>query len=102
LVNTPAFFELLPDVDGLRALDLGCGEGHNTRLLAHRGADMVALDVSQPFMSAAAAQEQSDPLGISYVLGDATRLPFPSKSFDVVTAFHDPSPDRRVREGMPD
>jgi trans-aconitate methyltransferase len=46
LVNTPAFFELLPDVDGLRALDLGCGEGHNTRLLAHRGADMVALDVS--------------------------------------------------------
>ena len=87
VVNTPAFLALLPRVDGLRALDLGCGEGHNTRLLSQRGADVVALDVSQRFMSAAAAQEQSEPLGISYVLGDAIRLPFPSESFDLVTAF---------------
>jgi trans-aconitate methyltransferase len=34
LVNTPGFFALLPPVDGLTCLDLGCGEGHNTRLLA--------------------------------------------------------------------
>jgi hypothetical protein len=33
LVNTPAFFGLLPQVDGLTCLDLGCGEGYNTRLL---------------------------------------------------------------------
>jgi trans-aconitate methyltransferase len=36
LVNTPAFFALLPPVDGRLCLDLGCGEGHNTRLLAGR------------------------------------------------------------------
>jgi trans-aconitate methyltransferase len=35
-LNTPAFFEMLPDVDGLSGLDVGCGEGHNTRLLAQR------------------------------------------------------------------
>ncbi len=87
LVNTPAFFGLLPDVDGLRGLDLGCGEGHNTRRLAERGADLVALDVSRPFARAAAAQEQAEPRGISYVLGDALRLPFSSTSFDFVTAF---------------
>lgn len=36
--NSPAFLELLPDVRGLAGLDIGCGEGHNTRLLARRGA----------------------------------------------------------------
>src|SRR5437016_3849060 len=33
-LNTPAFFALLPDVAGLAGLDIGCGEGRNTRLLA--------------------------------------------------------------------
>jgi len=28
LVNTPAFLDALPEVDGLRCLDVGCGEGH--------------------------------------------------------------------------
>jgi hypothetical protein len=32
LVNTPAFLAMLPDVGGLVGIDLGCGEGHNTRL----------------------------------------------------------------------
>jgi 2-polyprenyl-3-methyl-5-hydroxy-6-metoxy-1,4-benzoquinol methylase len=50
-VNTPAFFAMLPDVRGLRGLDVGCGEGHNTRLLAGRGARMTALDISGAFSS---------------------------------------------------
>jgi ubiquinone/menaquinone biosynthesis C-methylase UbiE len=33
-VNTPAFLHLLPDVNGKKGLDVGCGEGHNTRLFA--------------------------------------------------------------------
>jgi len=37
-LNTPAFLELLPGVDGLSGLDIGCGEGYNTRLLVGRGA----------------------------------------------------------------
>jgi trans-aconitate methyltransferase len=37
-LNTPAFLEMLPDVEGLAGLDVGCGEGHNTRLVAERGA----------------------------------------------------------------
>ena len=53
LVNTPAFFELLPPVDGLVCLDLGCGEGHNTRLLAGKGARIAALDIAESFIAAA-------------------------------------------------
>ena len=32
-LNTPAFLAMLPETRGLSGLDIGCGEGHNTRLL---------------------------------------------------------------------
>jgi ubiquinone/menaquinone biosynthesis C-methylase UbiE len=83
LVNTPAFLDALPDVGGLRCLDIGCGEGHNTRLVGERGADVTALDVSGAFLRAARG---ADPGG-RYVHGDATRLPFADATFDAATAF---------------
>ena len=58
LVNTPAFFALLPGVDGLFGLDVGCGEGHNTRLLVEAGADVVALDTTTVFIMAAATESR--------------------------------------------
>ena len=35
-LNTPAFLQMLPEVNGLTGLDIGCGEGSNTRELAAR------------------------------------------------------------------
>jgi 2-polyprenyl-3-methyl-5-hydroxy-6-metoxy-1,4-benzoquinol methylase len=84
LVNTPAFFELLPPVDGLVCLDLGCGEGRNTRPLAGEGARVAALDVAESFIAAAAGQDRS---GICYLVGDGAALPFRTSAFHVVTAF---------------
>ena len=49
-LNTPAFFAILPDVRGLIGLDIRCGEGHNTRLLAHRGARVMGIDASPTFI----------------------------------------------------
>jgi SAM-dependent methyltransferase len=99
LVNTPAFFALLPPLAGLSCLDLGCGEGHNTRLLADRGARVVALDVSELFIEAAA---RDDRRRIRYLIGDGAALPFPALSFDVVTAFMSlmdvADPERTLRE----
>jgi 2-polyprenyl-3-methyl-5-hydroxy-6-metoxy-1,4-benzoquinol methylase len=34
---------MLPDVNGLSGLDVGCGEGHNTRRLAEHGARMTGI-----------------------------------------------------------
>src|SRR5215470_8285762 len=84
LVNTPAFFGLLPPVDGLVCLDLGCGEGHNTRLLAGKGARVAALDVAESFITAAVERDWS---GIRYLVGDGAALPFRASAFDAVTAF---------------
>jgi SAM-dependent methyltransferase len=82
-LNTPAFLELLPDISGKRGLDVGCGEGHNTRLLAERGAEMFAIDISQAFIKFAAASES----GIRFVVGSAQELPFAASQFDFVASL---------------
>jgi 2-polyprenyl-3-methyl-5-hydroxy-6-metoxy-1,4-benzoquinol methylase len=65
-LNTPAFLELLPDIGGRSGLDLGCGEGHNTRLLAARGARIVGVDLVPTFIEYAREAERESPLGIQY------------------------------------
>jgi ubiquinone/menaquinone biosynthesis C-methylase UbiE len=84
-LNTPAFLELLPDVRGRLGLDVGCGEGHNTRLIAARGARMRAVDISTTFLRHAREEERRQPLGIAYHCASAVALPFQGESFDFVT-----------------
>ena len=85
LVNTSAFFALLTSVHGRRCLDIGCGEGHNTRLLAERAAQVVALDIVDTFIEAAESSDGGR--RIRCLLGDGAQLPFRSSCFDAVTAF---------------
>jgi len=87
LLNTPAFLEMLPEVGGLSGLDLGCGEGHNTRLVAGLGARMVGVDISENFVRHATEAEEADPLGIRYRRASAADLPFEGSGFDFVVAF---------------
>ena len=49
-LNSPAFFQILPDVNGLYGIDIGCGEGYNTRLLSQKGAIVDAIDISEIFI----------------------------------------------------
>jgi len=87
VINTPAFFRMLPDVKGLTGLDIGCGEGHNTRLLAGRGANIIAIDISEVFIRHAKEMEEKEPLGIDYRVASAVELPFADENFDFVTGF---------------
>lgn len=99
-LNTPAFFAMLPDVNGLEGVDIGCGEGHNTRLLAQRGAHMQAIDISPVFIEHA-RQVVCEP-GISYQVASATALPFAADSFDFATSFmclmDMPEPEKALKE----
>jgi len=81
-LNTPAFFAMLPDVENLRGLDIGCGEGHNTRLLARRHARVSAIDISDVFIGYAKESEAQEPLGIDYRVASAVDLPFDDNAFD--------------------
>jgi len=86
-LNTPASFDLLPNVAGLTGLDIGCGEGHNTRLLARRGARVTAVDIAEDFIAHARQAEADQPLGIEYRVASAVELPFADASFDFATGF---------------
>lgn len=101
-LNSPAFLALLPPVDGLEGLDVGCGEGTNTRRVAALGARMRGLDIAPTFIRHARETERADPMGVAYDEGDASALPFAGASFDFVTAFMSlmdvPDPALALRE----
>ena len=103
-LNSPAFFELLPEVTGLSGLDIGCGEGHNTRLLARRGARITGVDIAANFISHASQAEADEPLGINYRIASAVELPFADQSFDFATGFMSfmdvPETDRVLAEAF--
>ena len=86
LVNTPAFLAMLPPVAGSCGLDIGCGDGHNTRLVAQRGARMTGVDLTQTFLAHACRAEREAAHGITYGMADAARLPFADASFDFAIA----------------
>jgi ubiquinone/menaquinone biosynthesis C-methylase UbiE len=85
-LNAPEFLSNLPDVMALEGLDVGCGEGYNTRLVARRGARLWAIDASAKFIEYALAAERDEPLGIDYSVASATDLPFDGNRFDFVIA----------------
>ena len=85
-INTPAFFDLLPEIAGKEGLDVGCGEGHNTRLARDRGARMTAVDVAPAFVRLAAGAETDTQNAIRYVAASVAEMPFPPERFDFAIA----------------
>jgi SAM-dependent methyltransferase len=84
LFTWPAFKTFVGDVKGLDTIDLGCGEGTNTRRLAHAGARMTGIDLSERLIDHARQSEETDPVGIVYHVGSYShRAPFPDASFDL-------------------
>jgi SAM-dependent methyltransferase len=86
-LNTPAFLAMLPPVRGLTGLDIGCGEGTNTRRVAELGAAMHGVDIAPTFIRHAREAEAADPRGIVFTVGDAMALPYADATFDFATAF---------------
>jgi SAM-dependent methyltransferase len=87
-------FGRIPISTGTGLLDLGCGAGRHAFEAARRGARVVALDTSQHELdqvravAAAMGDAGEIPAGgsIQTVSADATTMPFPDATFDVVIA----------------
>jgi len=72
-----AMIELWPCVAGRRALDLACGTGRYSRLLADSNAgEVVAMDFCAPMLAQVSAARR--------VCASMMRLPFVGNAFDVV------------------
>jgi ubiquinone/menaquinone biosynthesis C-methylase UbiE len=87
-MNNPATLRMIGNVKDKQLLDLSCGEGYNTRILAKNGARVIGVDFSKEMIKLARQMEKRDRLGIRYYVSDAADLKeLESERFDVVTCF---------------
>ncbi len=99
-----AVLEAVAPVEGRSILEIACGTGRFTTLLAEQGADIVGLDISEPMLAQGRAKARSAGVAdtLEFLRGDAGRLPFPDDHFDAVVAmrfFHlAPTPEAFIAE----
>jgi SAM-dependent methyltransferase len=79
-----AVFDRVGVANGTRYLDVGCGAGMAAQLAAARGARVAGLDAAEPLLVIA---RERVPDG-DFREGDIEILPFPDRSFDLVTGFN--------------
>ncbi|MFO7927129.1 MAG: class I SAM-dependent methyltransferase [Halobacteriota archaeon] len=99
-----AVLDALAPIEDKRILEVACGTGRFTVMLADRGANIVGMDISEAMLDQ--GREKARAAGVSETLsfmqGDAGRLPFPDNHFDAVFAmrfFHlAPDPEGFMRE----
>lgn len=78
----PALRALLPDMNGLRVVDLGCGFGWFCRFARGAGAArVVGLDLSERMLDRARGETRDD--AITYQRADLEHLELPQAAFDL-------------------
>jgi len=84
-----AVLDAVGPVEDRNVLEIACGTGRFTVMLAERGADIVGLDISEAML--AQGREKAHKAGVAdnveFMRGDAARLPFPDDHFDAVVSM---------------
>ncbi|WP_276252725.1 class I SAM-dependent methyltransferase [Halomontanus rarus] len=84
-----AVLEAIEPLEDRRVLEIACGTGRFTTMIADRGADVVGLDISAAMLQQ--GRKKARAAGVSdrleFLRGDAGRLPFPDDHFDTVVAM---------------
>ncbi|HBX23533.1 MAG TPA: SAM-dependent methyltransferase [Desulfotomaculum sp.] len=83
-VEKDAILSYLKVEPQLSALDIGCGTGNYTLLLARSGLRVTGLDISPGMLVRARAKAEEAHLDIKFLQGDAVALPFNDNTFDIV------------------
>lgn len=101
--RNPWLIYLISEVFGDTAceiLDVGCGAGFLANDLSAAGHRVTGLDNSEASLTVARAHDRTG--RVKYIDGDAVRVPFRDRSFDVVCAMdfleHVPSPRAVIEE----
>jgi SAM-dependent methyltransferase len=85
-------------------VDLGCGTGSLSVLLAEAGHAVQGVDASAPMVAAAVAKARAAGVDAAFRQGDAAAPPYPAGSADVVLSRHVlwalPDPDAALRRWL--
>jgi ubiquinone/menaquinone biosynthesis C-methylase UbiE len=84
-----AVLNALGPVEEKNILEVACGTGRFTVMLADAGADIIGLDISEAMLSQGRQKAHAAGVAdtIEFIVGDAARLPFPDGHFDAVFAM---------------
>ena len=86
ILVTPHLLEMLGELSGKRVLDAGCGEGFLSRLMAERGASVLAVDYSEKMLAIARERSQAE-LEIDYRQANLEKMAgFSAKEFDLAVS----------------
>lgn len=102
--GAPPFSALIPfdELHGKDVLEIGCGTGVHTRLLAQSGANVTAVDLTPTAVEFTTRRLTHAGLLANVVEADAESLPFPEASFDFVWSWgvihHSTDTDRVIAE----
>jgi SAM-dependent methyltransferase len=84
-----AVLDVVAPFDNERVLEVACGTGRFSVMLAERGADVTGVDISGAMLGQ--AREKARAAGVAdtveFMRGDAARLPFPDDAFDITFAI---------------
>jgi ubiquinone/menaquinone biosynthesis C-methylase UbiE len=82
-----AVLDAIAPAAGREVLEIACGTGRFTLMLAERGAKVVGLDVSRAMLGQARRKAKTAGRSIDFLRGDAARLPLPDDAVDTVLAM---------------
>lgn len=100
--NTYEELMVTNELPGQRVLEIGCGMGFHSEMLARAGAELSAIDLSPTSVTATMKRFELKQLSANVRQMDAEDLDFPSGSFDMVWSWgvihHSSRTGRIVRE----
>ncbi|WP_436342997.1 class I SAM-dependent methyltransferase [Natronorubrum sp. FCH18a] len=84
-----AVLKAIMPVEDRNILEIACGTGRFSVMLAEQGADVVGLDISAAMLQQGREKARNVELegSLEFLRGDAGRLPFPDDHFDTVIAM---------------
>jgi ubiquinone/menaquinone biosynthesis C-methylase UbiE len=88
LVNDPELLSHIVSISGVakshQVLDVACGPGFVTMAFAPHCTSVVGIDATDRFIARAKAEAAMRRLdNVTFLVGDAERIPYPDESFDV-------------------
>lgn len=72
---------------GSSVLEIGCGVGLDSFVMARNGLRLTAVDLTQVAVKTASERFCREQLDAGFLIADAENLPFPDQSFDYVYSF---------------
>ncbi len=79
---------LPPLTPGMKALELGCGEGQNSRWLARQGLSCTAIDISEGQLAYAREDAAKEELQIDFRCQSIESFSAPEATYDLITSSH--------------